>query len=110
MSWFRPPVVKSDDPNRVVTIDTPHQYFDEVRKLQSALGVDPDGRIGPKTRAAVDTLAQAAARHKEVLDAIKTLSIQIADPAKLAVVNQGLVELGGRIDAIIKSDKKLTET
>lgn len=40
----------------IVTVDNRARYIQEVRLLQQALGVKPDGIIGPKTRAAARDL------------------------------------------------------
>lgn len=40
------------DPAEVVSIDTPWRYRQEIMLLQEALGVVPDGLIGPETRKA----------------------------------------------------------
>lgn len=38
--------------DKVVSIDTPWRYRQEIMLLQEALGVVPDGLIGPETRKA----------------------------------------------------------
>lgn len=40
------------DADEVVSIDTPWRYRQEIMLLQEALGVVPDGLIGPATRKA----------------------------------------------------------
>lgn len=61
---FRLPNGKDGSMKDVITIDDRGRYVEEVKLIQMALGVAPDGIIGPDTRHAAQRIAMSNSEAK----------------------------------------------